>query len=83
MPNRLSNPRLQNQSSDGLKNRSVLFFEAAAVLVLTLAVLGCREQPGASDDLTRLAAGTKTDKGLSGHYYTELYDIFFLQDFPQ
>jgi len=78
MPNRLSNPRLQNQSSDGLKNRSVLFFEAAAVLVLTLAVLGCREQPGASDDLTRLAAGTKTDKGLSGHYYTELYDIFFL-----
>jgi SAM-dependent methyltransferase len=50
----------------------------AAVLILTLGLPGCREPQGNFDEITRLAEGTKTDKGLSGHYYTELYDIFFL-----
>jgi SAM-dependent methyltransferase len=70
----------------GLKSRYLGFFGrrvscfygTTAVLILTLALAGCRKEPGTPGELTRLAAGTRTDKGMRGHFYTELYDIFFL-----
>ena len=78
MPNCLSRARFLNRSSDGLRNRLSLLFVTGAILILTLSLPGCRKQSGGFDELTRLAEGTKTDKGLSGHYYTEIYDLFFL-----
>jgi hypothetical protein len=70
MPNRLSQARLLN--------RFCYFFMAASVLILTLGLPNCQKQPSGFNELTRLAEGTETDKGLRGHYYTELYDVFFL-----
>ncbi len=77
MAKRLSETSLHNRSSFE-HGHWFLLFSGAAVFSLTLALSGCREEPGAFDELTRLAVGTETDKGSSGHHYTELYDIFFL-----
>jgi len=47
-------------------------FFLLSVLLLT----GCRESAQKFGRLTELA-GNKTDKGISGHYFTEIYEHFF------
>jgi len=47
------------------------------IIVLLFSWQGCRRpQHRAVDELTRLA-GVKTDKGVTVHHYTEIYDLFF------
>ena len=45
-------------------------------LLLALASPGCRREDGAVGELTRLA-GVKTDKGVTVHHFTEVYERFF------
>jgi SAM-dependent methyltransferase len=78
MPQRSFRAGLQPRSSRSPRNPFTRGLEIAGAVIIALVLSDCREQPGAFDDLTRLAAGTRTDKGTRGHYYTEIYDVFFL-----
>jgi hypothetical protein len=45
-------------------------------ILLVLCLPGCRRQEKTVGELTRLA-GVKTDKGITVHNYTEVYELFF------
>jgi len=47
-----------------------------AALLLALGLPGCRRQEKSIGELTRLA-GVKTDKGVTVHHFTEVYELFF------
>jgi hypothetical protein len=47
-----------------------------SAILLVLSLPGCRRQEKTVGELTRLA-GVKTDKGITVHNYTEVYELFF------
>ncbi len=59
------------------RGRSPLPPLAIILLLLALILSACGNRNETFNSLTQLA-GAKTDKGIAGHYYTEIYDLFFL-----
>ena len=59
----------------GIKGGRVLWLAPAVILGL-LALPGCRSEDASFGELTRLA-GAKTDKGITVHHFTEVYERFF------
>lgn len=49
---------------------------ALAAVLLALGLADCRRKESPYGELTRLA-GAKTDKGATGHHFTEVYELFF------
>ena len=47
-----------------------------AAVLLGLSLANCRREESSYGELTRLA-GAKTDKGATGHHFTEVYELFF------
>ncbi len=69
MTDKTDKPRAER----GVRRRLVL---AAPIVLLALGFAGCRRPETTVGELTRLA-GLKTDKGVSVHHFTEVYELFF------
>jgi hypothetical protein len=54
----------------------MVFPGAALLFLMILGLAGCRRQESRFDELTRFAR-IKTDKGITTHHFTEVYEHFF------
>jgi hypothetical protein len=63
-------------TSKTIKNRPGRRWLILAAVLLVWGLPGCRRQDKSVGELTRLA-GVKTDKGVTVHHFTEVYELFF------